>query len=168
MTALDTSIRAWIAARISKGESIPDPINSAEPQGRLSVALPPSLRRDVMRRAILEGTSVNRWIVNAVLDRVVQNATGDQALFALAEPIARAAIRSRAPHPGLTVQRHVAALAWLLAGKHPREVASLMIRGQQNVDGAITALERAFGAESIAQLVENARAAAFRKSETAA
>jgi len=60
------AMAGWIEVALSEGLPIPDPAAEPEYSGRFLVRTPRSLHRDLVRRARIEGTSLNQLVVTTL------------------------------------------------------------------------------------------------------
>ncbi len=67
---LEASMEAWIEATLAAGGMLPEPLESRNFSGRLSLRLPKSYHAEAARLAELDGISINQWIVNAIAERL--------------------------------------------------------------------------------------------------
>jgi len=60
------AMAGWIEVALSEGLPIPDPATEPEYSGRFLVRTPKSLHRDLVRRARVEGASLNQFVVTTL------------------------------------------------------------------------------------------------------
>ncbi len=70
MANLDEAMLAWIEATLQEGHPIPPPQATQGYSGHVALRLPKSIHREAARRAQIEGTSLNQYLVAAVAARV--------------------------------------------------------------------------------------------------
>lgn len=64
------AMAAWIEAAVANGSEVPEPRSLSRYSGRFVVRLPESLHAELARRADLEGTSLNQFVVAALAGAV--------------------------------------------------------------------------------------------------
>jgi antitoxin HicB len=67
---LEESMEAWIETALELGKPIPEPLASQGYSGRLLLRMPRWMHREVGRRALVDGASINQWIVAAIGQRL--------------------------------------------------------------------------------------------------
>jgi len=73
MNNLDDAMAAWIEVKIEDGEAIPPPLNSGQYSGKFLMRVPKTLHRELVRRADLEGVSLNQYALTALAQAVGMN-----------------------------------------------------------------------------------------------
>lgn len=63
---LEEAMEGWIAAALDAGQAIPAPAASRGYSGHVALRMPKSLHREAVRRAELEGVSLNQYLVTAI------------------------------------------------------------------------------------------------------
>jgi len=63
---LDEAMSLWLEVGIEDGLPIPEPISIADYSGRFLTRVPPTLHRDLARRAEREGVSLNLFVATAL------------------------------------------------------------------------------------------------------
>lgn len=63
---LEEAMEGWIGAALDAGQSIPAPVASRGYSGHVALRMPKSLHREAVRRAELEGVSLNQYLVTAI------------------------------------------------------------------------------------------------------
>lgn len=64
--------RGWLQVGIENGDLIPEPMGVDDYSGRFVVRIPPTLHRDLVRRAEREGVSLNMFAVAALARAIGQ------------------------------------------------------------------------------------------------
>ncbi|RZT11114.1 Predicted nuclease of the RNAse H fold, HicB family [Duganella sp. CF402] len=67
---LDKAAAAWLAASISLGQAIAEPVQPFDHSGRIALRIPRSLHGDVAELAQLQGCSVNQLLTVAISEYV--------------------------------------------------------------------------------------------------
>lgn len=67
---LDKAAASWLAASLSLGQPIAEPIPAFNHSGRIALRVPRSLHRDVAELAQLQGCSVNQLLTVAISEYV--------------------------------------------------------------------------------------------------
>ena len=63
---LDEAMSLWLEVGIEDGLPIPEPVTLADFSGRFLTRVPPTLHRDLARRAEREGVSLNLFVATAL------------------------------------------------------------------------------------------------------
>jgi predicted RNase H-like HicB family nuclease len=63
---LEEAMVGWLSAAIDSGQAIPEPLALRGYSGHVALRMPKSLHREAVRRAELEGVSLNQYLVTAV------------------------------------------------------------------------------------------------------
>jgi predicted RNase H-like HicB family nuclease len=63
---VEEAMEGWIAAALDAGQAIPSPAASRGYSGHVALRMPKSLHREAVRRAELEGVSLNQYLVTAI------------------------------------------------------------------------------------------------------
>ncbi len=75
---LEEAMAAWTDAALDAGQSIPAPAASRGYSGHVALRMPKSLHREAVRRAELDGVSLNQYLVAAIEARVAGETLADQ------------------------------------------------------------------------------------------
>lgn len=75
---LREAMEGWIAAALDAGQSIPSPAASRGYSGHIALRMPKSLHREAVRRAELEGVSLNQYLVTAIEAHVAGQGVADE------------------------------------------------------------------------------------------
>lgn len=68
---LDEALLSWLVIALERGDTLPEPHGLDQRySGRFSVRVPRSLHRQLVKRASLDGCSLNQWVA-AALARLV-------------------------------------------------------------------------------------------------
>lgn len=67
---LERAAMSWIAANLSHGIVIPDPIDSVDYAGKIALRLPRSYHRQASKLAERDGISLNQFLVNAIGEKI--------------------------------------------------------------------------------------------------
>jgi predicted RNase H-like HicB family nuclease len=81
---LKEAMEGWIAAALDAGQAIPAPAASRGYSGHVALRMPKSLHREAVRRADLEGVSLNQYLVSAVEAHVAGQNVADEIAARLA------------------------------------------------------------------------------------
>lgn len=63
---VEEAMEGWIAAALDAGQSIPSPAATRGYSGHVALRMPKSLHREAVRRAELDGVSLNQYLVTAI------------------------------------------------------------------------------------------------------
>jgi len=63
---VEEAMEGWIAAALDAGQAIPSPAASRGYSGHVALRMPKSLHREAVRRAELDGVSLNQYLVTAI------------------------------------------------------------------------------------------------------
>lgn len=63
---LEEAMAGWVSAALDAGQAIPAPAASRGYSGHVALRMPKSLHREAVRRAELDGVSLNQYLVTAV------------------------------------------------------------------------------------------------------
>jgi antitoxin HicB len=63
---LHDAMKAWVTAALEIGDSVPEPASVDQYSGKFMVRLPRSLHRDLVRRADVEGVSLNALVTTSL------------------------------------------------------------------------------------------------------
>ena len=66
MANLEEAMALWVESEAERGHDIPEPLETREFSGRMTLRLPPSLHRRAARVAELERISLNRFLAAAI------------------------------------------------------------------------------------------------------
>jgi len=66
---LEASMEAWIEATLAAGGAVPEPLETRNFSGHISLRLPKSYHQQIALLAEVDGVSINQWIVNAIAER---------------------------------------------------------------------------------------------------
>jgi antitoxin HicB len=87
LSALEDAAQSWLAAALSRGQHIPEPVDSNEFSGRTVLRLPRSLHKKASRLAEREGVSLNQFILASLAEHVgARAATPNAGWIFLAAP----------------------------------------------------------------------------------
>lgn len=75
---LEEAMEGWIAAALDAGQAIPTPAASRGYSGHVALRMPKSLHREAVRRAELEGVSLNQYLVTAIEAHVAGQGVADE------------------------------------------------------------------------------------------
>jgi predicted RNase H-like HicB family nuclease len=75
---LEEAMAGWIAAALDAGQAIPAPAASRGYSGHVALRMPKSLHREAVRRAELEGVSLNQYLVTAIEAHVAGQGVADE------------------------------------------------------------------------------------------
>ncbi len=67
---LDDAMLGWLKVAIEDGTHIPEPLESANYNGRILLRVPRWVHRQCVRLAEVDGVSLNQWILEAIGERV--------------------------------------------------------------------------------------------------
>lgn len=70
MSNLEDVAVSWVASVIASGRAVPPPAETMDYSGRLVLRMPKSLHQKASERAIVEGVSLNHFIVACVAENV--------------------------------------------------------------------------------------------------
>lgn len=82
---LEEAMVGWISSALDAGEPIPPPLAAAGYSGRVLLRLPKSLHKAAVRRAELEGVSLNQYLVATIAAHL----TGDDLADRIAKRLSR-------------------------------------------------------------------------------
>jgi antitoxin HicB len=74
---VEEAMEGWIAAALDAGQPIPSPAASRGYSGHVALRMPKSLHREAVRRAELEGVSLNQYLVTAIEAHVAGQGMAD-------------------------------------------------------------------------------------------
>lgn len=63
---LEEAMEGWLEIHIAEGNAIPEPMAGTHYSGRFLTRVPPTLHRDLARRAEREGVSLNLFVATAL------------------------------------------------------------------------------------------------------
>lgn len=63
---LEEAMAGWLCSALDAGQAIPEPLALRGYSGHVALRMPKSLHREAVRRAELEGVSLNQYLVTAV------------------------------------------------------------------------------------------------------
>jgi len=63
---VEEAMEGWISAALDAGQAIPSPAASRGYSGHVALRMPKSLHREAVRRAELDGVSLNQYLVTAI------------------------------------------------------------------------------------------------------
>lgn len=66
MRMIRDAAQGWLEVGIEDGDPIPEPVSIGDFSGRFLTRIPPSLHRDLVRRADREGVSLNLFVATAL------------------------------------------------------------------------------------------------------
>lgn len=69
-TNLQTAAVSWLEAALDMGQVIPEPYVNRTYSGNIALRLPKSLHADVVRAAEREGTSLNKFLVATIAEKI--------------------------------------------------------------------------------------------------
>ncbi|MDP2949312.1 MAG: type II toxin-antitoxin system HicB family antitoxin [Chloroflexota bacterium] len=75
---VEEAMEGWIAAALDAGQAIPSPAASRGYSGHVALRMPKSLHREAVRRAELEGVSLNQYLVTAIEAHVAGQDMADE------------------------------------------------------------------------------------------
>jgi predicted RNase H-like HicB family nuclease len=109
---VEEAMEGWIAAALDAGQPIPSPAATRGYSGHIALRMPKSLHREAVRRAELDGVSLNQYLVTAIEAHVAGQGMADEiaAKFAAGQGMAdeeiaakfAAGLRARVTQIGLT------------------------------------------------------------------
>ena len=70
---LNDAMAGYIAALLDSGQTVPEPIGMNEYSGRLLLRMSRQLHRAATTRAMRDGVSLNRWIGEAMTERLARH-----------------------------------------------------------------------------------------------
>lgn len=82
---LEGAMSGWLSAALDAGQAIPEPLALRGYSGHVALRMPKSLHREAVRRAELEGMSLNQYLVAAVGAHVAGQDMADR----IADKVAR-------------------------------------------------------------------------------
>jgi antitoxin HicB len=75
---LEEAMAGWVSAALDAGQPIPAPAASRGYSGHVALRMPKSLHREAVRRAELEGVSLNQYLVTAIEAHVAGQGVADE------------------------------------------------------------------------------------------
>jgi len=75
---VEEAMEGWIAAALDAGQPIPSPAASRGYSGHVALRMPKSLHREAVRRAELDGVSLNQYLVTAIGAHVAGEGMADE------------------------------------------------------------------------------------------
>ena len=75
---LEEAMSGWLSSALDAGQVIPEPLALRGYSGHVALRMPKSLHREAVRRAELEGVSLNQYLVIAVEAHVAGQAVADR------------------------------------------------------------------------------------------
>lgn len=69
-SALASAAQTWVELSLEKGDSIPVPLTNYDISGKFALRLPRSLYMRAAKAALLDGTSLNQFIVECIAERL--------------------------------------------------------------------------------------------------
>jgi predicted RNase H-like HicB family nuclease len=84
---VEEAMEGWIAAALDAGQPIPSPAASRGYSGHIALRMPKSLHREAVRRAELEGVSLNQYLVTAIEAHVAGQGMADEIAARVAADI---------------------------------------------------------------------------------
>jgi predicted RNase H-like HicB family nuclease len=82
---LEDAAAAWVAACVSAGTPVPEPLTNYEVSGKFALRLPRSLYVRSSKAAAREGVSLNQYVMNAVAEKLGAQGTIEKLNSTLAE-----------------------------------------------------------------------------------
>jgi len=76
LSNLERVAESWLEAVISKGQRVPEPVETSGFSGKLMVRLPKSLHKRAAHMGAHEGVSLNQFIVSSIAEQVGIHSTG--------------------------------------------------------------------------------------------
>ena len=80
MAMIDDALGGVIAVMLEDGETIPEPIGFNEYSGRFNLRVSSDVHREAVRRAQIEGVSLNQWVGQAVVARLAGQSLADEVV----------------------------------------------------------------------------------------
>jgi predicted RNase H-like HicB family nuclease len=84
---VEEAMEGWIAAALDAGQAIPSPAASRGYSGHVALRMPKSLHREAVRRAELDGVSLNQYLVTAIEAHVAGQDMADEIAARVAAEI---------------------------------------------------------------------------------
>ena len=84
---LDEAMAGWIDSALDSGQQIPPPLEIAGYSGRVLLRLPKSLHREAVRRAEIEGVSLNQYLVVAIATHIKGDDLADRIASSLSRTL---------------------------------------------------------------------------------
>ena len=75
---LEEAMVGWVSAALDAGQAIPEPLALRGYSGHVALRMPKSLHREAVRRAELEGVSLNQYLVIAIEAHVAGQAVAER------------------------------------------------------------------------------------------
>lgn len=75
---LEEAMVGWLSAAVDAGQAIPEPLALRGYSGHVALRMPKSLHREAVRRAELEGVSLNQYLVTAIEAQVAGQEMADR------------------------------------------------------------------------------------------
>ena len=75
---LDDAMADWIETVIESEGRVPDPLESQGYSGRLVLRMPKSIHKQAVARAVLDGVSLNQWMLDAIAQRMGAERRSDE------------------------------------------------------------------------------------------
>ena len=130
---VEEAMEGWIAAALDAGQSIPSPAASRGYSGHVALRMPKSLHREAVRRAELDGVSLNQYLVTAIEAHVAGQDMADEIAARLAATVRARFTQTTVTRAELEVASNVPGLPmepvrWLAAGELVEpDVANYMV-----------------------------------------
>ena len=130
---VEEAMEGWIAAALDAGQAIPSPAASRGYSGHVALRMPKSLHREAVRRAELDGVSLNQYLVTAIEAHVAGQDMADEIAARLAATVRARFTQTTVTRAELEVASNVPGLPmepvrWLAAGELVEpDVANYMV-----------------------------------------
>jgi len=130
---VEEAMEGWIAAALDAGQPIPSPAASRGYSGHVALRMPKSLHREAVRRAELDGVSLNQYLVTAIEAHVAGQDMADEIAARLAATVRARFTQTTVTRAELEVASNVPGLPmepvrWLAAGELVEpDVANYMV-----------------------------------------
>ena len=86
---LEEAMWGWLSSALDAGQAVPEPLALRGYSGHVALRMPKSLHREAVRRAQLEGVSLNQYLVTAVGAYVVGRNAASRATTEMVFELAR-------------------------------------------------------------------------------
>jgi|SRR5450756_623655 antitoxin HicB len=70
MENLEDAMRGWFEVALEQGRPIPEPLEASEFNGKILLRTPKAVHRECVKRALLDGVSLNQWLLEAIGERL--------------------------------------------------------------------------------------------------
>jgi len=82
---LEEAMSGWLSSALDAGQAIPEPLALRGYSGHVALRMPKSLHREAVRRADLEGVSLNQYLVTAIESQVAGQDMADRIAARVAQ-----------------------------------------------------------------------------------